>query len=159
MTDPAEDFTYDRSRTGWEDRARTQEYPQEDGSVITIYGVPEDRLRPESERQRCGYYTSSADGRQAWGDHRVTEQGTTCEQVECTVNHHPDILPGWAEPYEDFHDRPGAQPIAAVLWGWNGGGMLNGRVGDTLAWVAAHIALDALRDAGYDVVKRENAEE
>ncbi len=30
--------------------------------------------------------------------------------------------------------------------------MHSGRIGDTTAWVAAHVVLDALRDAGYTVV-------
>lgn len=128
--------TYDRNSTGWD-------YP---------LGGRDHPIRADGDRQRCGVYTGP-DGGKAWGDHRVTVEGSTCIQAECTVAHHPTILPGWAEPMPDYHERPGVRAIAAALWGWDGAGMLNGnRLGDTLAFVAAHVALDALRDAGYQVV-------
>lgn len=107
--------------------------------------------RPEHKRVRCGTYTDPYTGEQAWGDHRVTTPGHSCADVDCTVDHHPTVAPGWSEPWPDYHDRPGAQPIAAALWGWDAAGMLSDRMGDTTAWVAAHVALDALRDAGYTI--------
>lgn len=126
------DSTYDRSSTGWN-------FELGRGHAI----------RAEPDRQRCGEYVRA--GQVHWGDHRVTIPGTTCNDVDCHVRHHPTLLPGWAEPMEGFHDRPGVRPIAAALWGWNAAGMLRDQLGDTIAWVAAHVAVDALRDAGYTV--------
>lgn len=126
---------YDRDGDGWDSTGRP----------------PDPQVRPEAERQRCGPYTDPGDGRQAWGDHRVTFPGTTCTQVGCTVSHHPGISPGWAEPMPGYYDRPGVRAVAAAMWGWDGGGILLQPLGDTSAWVAAHVALDALRDAGYTI--------
>lgn len=108
-------------------------------------------LRPEPERQRCGEYVDPRTGERAWGDHRVTMPGTTCEETSCAVAHHPTILPGWAEPWPYYHERPGVRPIAAAFWGWDAAGMLNDPMGDVTAFVAAHVALDALRDAGFTI--------
>lgn len=131
------DTAYDRSRTGWElDRAHVPE---------------EERVRPGQDRVRCGPYIAP-NGDQSWGDHRVTYPGTTCIQVQCTVAHSPYELPGWAERMPGYHDRPGVRAVAAVLWGWDGAGMLSQPIGDVTAWVAAHNVLDALRDAGYTIV-------
>lgn len=124
---------YDRTRTGWELDHRGEHVP-----------------RPAGERVRCGPYTAP-DGEPSWGDHRVTYPGTTCVQVDCHVAHHPTAMPGWSEPCDgDFYTRPGVKQVAAALYGWDGG-LLPRPIGDTLAWVAGHIALDALRDAGYTI--------
>lgn len=109
-------------------------------------------MRPEAERQRCGEYIDPLNGERAWGDHRVTQPGTTCEETSCTVNHHPTEAPGWAEPWPDYHQRPGARPIAAAFWGWDAAGMHRSKMGDVTAFVAAHVALDALRDAGFTII-------
>jgi hypothetical protein len=109
------------------------------------------KMRPAAERQRCGIYYDR-EGRRSWGDHRVTLPGTTCEETGCTVKHHPTILPGWAEPYPDFHERPGVQPIAAAFEGWDAAGMVQDQIGSITAYVAAHVAMDALRDAGYRII-------
>lgn len=132
-------MAYDRDSTGWE-------FPG--------LGPRDARPRPAAERVRCGPYTAP-DGETMWGDHRVTIPGSTCTQVECHVEHHPDIFPGWAEPIEDYYKRPGVGAIATAFWGWDAGGMLRQRLGDSSAWVAAHVALDALRDAGYTVTPPE----
>jgi len=110
------------------------------------------QVRPENERVRCGVYIDPYDGELAWGDHRVTVPGYTCEQVQCTVEHHPDVRPGWAEPWPDYHQRPGVRPVAAAFWGWDAAGMLSDPMGHTTAFVAAHIAMDALRDAGFQII-------
>lgn len=110
-------------------------------------------MRPAELRQRCGPYT--VDGEQNWGDHRVTFPDSTCEDMQCTVAHHPDELPGWAEHMDGFFERPGVRPIAAALYGWNCGGDLVERMGDMTAWNAAHVVLDALRDAGFRIVSPE----
>lgn len=128
---------YDRTTDGWD---------------FTL-GGHDHIIRPEGERQRCGIYTY--DGEEHWGDHRVTVQGTTCVDVDCRVRHHPTVMPGWAEPMDGYHERPGVRAIAAAMWGWDAGGLHNTKLGDTSAWVAAHVALDALRDAGYVITKRE----
>lgn len=124
---------YDRSSTGWDFTLGRQS-----------------KERPEGERQRCGPYTAP-DCTASWGDHRVTYPGSTCVDTGCHVVHHPTAMPGWSEPMDGFHDRPGARPIAAAFYGWDAGGMLAERLGDITAWVAAHVALDALRDAGYTI--------
>lgn len=129
--------TYDRNSTGWD----------------FVMGQTND-TRPEDERQRCGEYFDPKTGEKNWGDHRVTLPGTTCEETRCEVAHHPTVMPGWAEPQEGFYERPGVKSIAAATWGWSGAGM-TAPLGDSLAWVIAHVALDALRDAGYEIVKRE----
>lgn len=146
-------LSYDRTKTGHESRFRTWSVDYGDGMTGTRTGTPEPRIRPAGSRERCGDYVAP-DGDPAWGDHRVTIPGTTCEEVQCQVAHHPDIAPGWSEPTEEFYDRPGVGAIAATLWGWDGGGMLGGKIGDTLAWNAAHVAMDALRDAGYEIVRK-----
>lgn len=111
-------------------------------------------LRPEGERQRCGiYFDPRDDGKPSWGDHRVTVPEFTCEQVRCEVAHHPTIEPGWAEPWPGYHHRPGAKPIAAAFWGWDAAGRHSSRMGDVTAFVAAHVALDALRDAGFTIIE------
>lgn len=124
---------YDRNSTG--------------PDLTTCTGQPW-RPRPEPERVRCGSYTHN--GQTFWGDHRVTMPGTTCVEVDCHVPHHPGIPPGWAEPMAGFYDRPGVAAIAAALWGWDCAGILQ-PLGDTSAWNAAHVVLDALRDAGYTI--------
>jgi len=126
--------TYDRSSTGWDfELGRDHE------------------VRPEADRQRCGPYLSPGDRTESWGDHRVTYRGSTCEATDCHVNHHPTVLPGWSEPMHGFQDRPGVRPVAAAMYGWDAAGMLPTALGHTTAWVAAHVALDALRDAGYSI--------
>ena len=127
---------YDRTSTGWD-----------------LAGGREHRIRAAELRQRCGEYTVP-DGSRHWGDHRVTLPGSTCVDVDCHVAHHPDELPGWPEHMPGYHDREGVQPVAAALYGWDAAGMLRDGLGDTLAWAAAHVALDALRDAGYEIVRR-----
>lgn len=142
---------YDRTRTGWESRWETIEVPQPDGRIVKITGAPTPRVRSEALQERCGPYEYQ--GRQCWGDHRVNIPGTTCESVNCHVAHHPDTFPGWSEPNQGVGEdaREGLMPIAAALEGWDGGGLLPRPIGDTLAWIGAHIALDALRDAGYEI--------
>lgn len=122
-----------------------------DGTVSTFSGHQDSRMRPLEEMERCGPYTYK--GKEEWGDHRVTIPGTTCVEVDCHVAHHPDIFPGEAEHREDYYKRPGVNAIAASLWGWDAAGRLPRKMGDTSAWAAAHVALDALRDAGYELVE------
>jgi hypothetical protein len=146
-----EQLEYDRSRTGWELNWETTTHTLEDGTIIKTTGARETRMRPAHLRERCGPYTDSR-GTPSWGDHRVTEPGTTCEQTGCHVAHHPDVLAGWAEPEEDFYERPGIRAVASSLEGWDGGGIMPKPIGSTTAWIAAAVALDALRDAGYRIV-------
>jgi hypothetical protein len=127
-----------------------------DGMTPVPVDREDDRIRPAEQRQRCGPYISP-DGEPSWGDHRVTYPGSTCTETDCHVAHAPTEHPGWAEHMPDWHERPGVRAIAAALYGWDGGGLLGSyRIGDTLAWVAAHMALDALRDAGYTVTPDED---
>lgn len=150
------DKEYDRSTDGWAlgemNHITISIYP--DGASQISSRFPPHIVRPEEERERCGDYTY--EGNKSWGDHRVTIPGTTCEEVNCHVSHHPTILPGSSEPCEDYYDREGVQPIAAAMWGWDNGGMLREKIGDMAAWEAAHVALDALRDAGYEIVKKQD---
>lgn len=127
-------MTYDRTSTGWD--------------FSSTRGGVDNRVRSADERERCGPYTAP-DGKPSWGDHRVTWPGTTCVDVNCQVAHHPTDLPGWAEAIPDFYHRPGARAVAAALYGWDAAGILPVQLGDIVAWTAAHVALDALRDAGY----------
>lgn len=148
-----ESLEYDRSKDGWTVERVTTTHTLSDGTVVTSTHAPERRVRPESERERCGPYTLP-DGEEHWGDHRVTFPGTTCEEVQCFVKHHPDIEPGWAESMEGFYERAGVNPIAAAMEGWDAAGHLSDKIGSNAAWIAAHVVLDALRDAGYEVVKK-----
>lgn len=135
-------MTYDRSSDGW-----------------AYSGPTEHATRPAEERVRCGMYLAPEDSSPSWGDHRVTYPGTTCEAVDCHVAHHPTVAPGWPEPGDaDFYTRPGAKAIGAALYGWDGAGHMRERLGDIMAWNAAHIALDALRDAGYTIIPPDPAE-
>jgi hypothetical protein len=127
---------YDRASDGWSRPARSSEHV----------------IRPEGERVRCGPYMAPEGGGPSWGDHRVTYPGSTCEQTDCHVAHHPTQYPGWPEPMEGFLERPGVQPVAAALYGWDAAGQLQDRFGDNIAWSVAHIVIDALRDAGYAIV-------
>lgn len=154
MKDLRNGFSYDRESTGWESRYVTNEYIHPDGSVSKLTAVPEVRVRPVEGRVRCGPYVFP-DGESSWGDHRVAFPGTTCLETDCHVPHHPDLVPGWAEPQENWYDREGLKPLAAVFDGWDAAGMMRDQLGSTTAWIAAHIALDALRDAGYEITKKE----
>lgn len=154
MADASADLTYDRSQTGWESKQETREFTMPDGSVIKYTGNREPRLRPEEEQVRCGPYKDPHDGTPSWGDHRVTYRGSTCEETDCHVAHHPDAYPGWTEPRENWYDRDGVKPVAAALYGWDAAGHLHDALGTTTAYVAAHVVLDALRDAGYEITRK-----
>lgn len=151
---------YDRTSTGWDIpwvKTRTR---LDDGTEIVSSHFAQSVPRPPEERVRCGPYKDPNTGGDSWGDHRVTFRGTTCEEVQCHVPHAVNVYPGWSEPLEDgenFFERPGIHAIAAALEGWDAGGMMRERIGTNNAWIAADVVLDALRDAGYELVEKDGS--
>lgn len=147
---------YDRSSDGWTIPWVKTVTELDDGTKVTTTHAARSIARPPEERVRCGPYKDPRTGSPCWGDHRVTIPGTTCEEVDCHVPHAVHVVPGWSEKTlegENYYKRSGIKPVAAALEGWDAGSILPRPIGSSIAWVAASVVLDALRDAGYTLVR------